>query len=68
MEPAKHQPKSKHSGRHDLAVMVDPLTGDDRIPGAGVHIRLPGQRGHAMHPIAQLLPPLMFKQTALDFG
>jgi hypothetical protein len=48
--------------------MVDPFTGDDRIHGAGVHIRLSGQRGHAVHPIAELLPPLMFEQAALDFG
>ena len=48
--------------------MVDPFTGDDRIHGAGVHIRAPGQRGHAVHPIAQLLPSLVFEQTALDFG
>jgi len=48
--------------------MVEPLAGDERIHGAGVHIRLSGQRGRAVHPIAQLLPPLMFKQAALDFG
>jgi hypothetical protein len=48
--------------------MVDPFTGDDRIHGAGVHICAPGQCGHAVHPIAQLLPPLVLKQTALDFG
>jgi hypothetical protein len=48
--------------------MVDPLTGDGLIQRAGVHIRASGQRGHAVHPIAQPLPPLMFEQTALDFG
>jgi hypothetical protein len=48
--------------------MVDPFTVDDRIHDAGVHIRAPGQRAHAVHPIAQLSPPLMLEQTALDFG
>jgi len=48
--------------------MFDPLAGDDSIEGAGVRIRAPGQHGHAVDPIAQLLPPMMFESAALDFG
>jgi hypothetical protein len=33
-----------------------------------MHIRAPGQRGHTVDPLAQPLPPLVFKQTVLDFG
>jgi hypothetical protein len=48
--------------------MVDPFTGDGLTQRAGVYIRAWGQRGHALHPIAQPLPPLVLEQTALDFG
>jgi hypothetical protein len=33
-----------------------------------MHISAAGQFRHWCHPIAQLLPPLMLEQTALDFG
>jgi hypothetical protein len=48
--------------------MVDPLAGNGRTYGAGLHISPPGQLRHWGYPISQPLPPLMFKQTALDFG
>jgi hypothetical protein len=68
IEQVKPQPQSNHSDRPDLAVMVDPFTGDGLTQRAGVYIRAWGQRGHALHPIAQPLPPLVLEQTALDFG
>jgi len=61
MEPAQPQPQSNRSGRPDLDLMVEPLAGHGRIHGAGVHIRAASQRAHAVQPIAQLLPPLMFE-------
>jgi hypothetical protein len=33
-----------------------------------MHISAAGQFRHWRYPIAELLPPLMFEQTALDFG
>jgi hypothetical protein len=41
--------------------MVEPLAGYGRIHGAGVHIRAASQRGHAPHPIAQILPLLVLE-------
>jgi hypothetical protein len=48
--------------------MVGPFTGYGLIQRAGVYIRAPSQRGHTVDPLAQPLPPLMFEQSALDFG
>jgi hypothetical protein len=38
------------------------------IEGRVMHISAAGQFRHWCYPIAQLLPPLVLKQTALDFG
>jgi hypothetical protein len=48
--------------------VVDPLACDGRLQIAGLHISPPGQLRHQGYPNTQPLPPLMFKQTALDFG
>jgi hypothetical protein len=48
--------------------VVDPLACDGRLQIAGLHISPPGQLRHQGYPNTQPLPPLMFKQPALDFG